>query len=229
MAFSASEVPMTDMTLRPSSQSPGRTYRWYTGEAVFPFGHGLHYTSFTPSFKQSNDQAVQLGDSSHSIAELVSSCKSLPDGPEYLDLCPFETFEITVENTGKTTSDYVVLLFLAGEFGPRPYPLKTLAAYERLHAIAGQMSKVARLSLTLGSLARVDKDGNTVLYPGQYSLQLDIQPLRVLNFSLTGEPVILDHWPQPPPDRQVPYARKDYFAGEPEVEFKKEAQKHLGW
>ena len=42
-------IPMTDMALRPSSSSPGRTYKWYTGTPVFEFGFGLSYTNFSYS------------------------------------------------------------------------------------------------------------------------------------------------------------------------------------
>ena len=37
------EVPLTDMGMRPNTTSgnPGHTYRFYTGEVVYPFGYGL--------------------------------------------------------------------------------------------------------------------------------------------------------------------------------------------
>ncbi|KAI9196246.1 hypothetical protein LWI28_022269 [Acer negundo] len=43
-----SKVPMTNMGLRadPTRGYPGRTYRFYKGPVVFPFGHGLSYTTF---------------------------------------------------------------------------------------------------------------------------------------------------------------------------------------
>ncbi|KAI7269494.1 hypothetical protein KC335_g6367 [Hortaea werneckii] len=64
--------------------------------------------------------------------------------------------------------------------------------------------------MTLGSLARVDDYGNTVLYPGDYSLMIDVQPLAMWNFTLTGEPVTLDNWPQPPEPLSQP---TDYWVG----------------
>ncbi len=134
---------------------------------------------------------------SFSISDLVSSCQSGSPVEKHLDLCQVETISVNVTNTGNTMSDYVALLFVSGEFGPRPYPLKTLVAYTRAHDIAGGTSQTANLNLTLGGLSRVDKDGNTVLYPGDYSLQLDVLPLLEVSFKLVGEPVVLDHWPQP--------------------------------
>ncbi|EPS72728.1 hypothetical protein M569_02031 [Genlisea aurea] len=44
----ADKVAMTDMTMRadPSRGFPGRTYRFYKGPVVFPFGFGLSYAKF---------------------------------------------------------------------------------------------------------------------------------------------------------------------------------------
>lgn len=116
---------------------------------------------------------------------------------------------------GNTTSDYVTLAYLAGSFGPAPYPKKSLVAYQRLFSIAGGQSSTANLNLTLGSLARVDEKGNKVLYPGDYSLLIDNQPLTSVNFTLTGSEAILDEWPQPPANRTGKGASgfENYFIG----------------
>lgn len=180
---------MTDMSLRPGIDNPGRTYKWYTGTPVFPFGFGLHYTNFTASF------TPQSAAPSFDISTLVSDCA----GAKYTDLCPFNSYTVEVKNTGSATSDYVSLMFLTGEFGEYPYPNKALVAYDRLHAIAPLSSQTATLNLTLGSLARMDTFGNMVLYPGSYTLLLDVDALDTYSFTLTGDPVTLDEWPQPPP------------------------------
>lgn len=44
-SFFTSAVEMTDMRLRPNDSYPGKTYKWYNGDPVLPFGHGLHYTN----------------------------------------------------------------------------------------------------------------------------------------------------------------------------------------
>lgn len=116
---------------------------------------------------------------------------------DHLDLCPFQSFTTTITNKGNITSDYVALAFLSGNFGPVPYPRKSLVAYQRLFDIAPATSKTANFKLTLGRLSRVDDKGNTILYPGEYMLAVDIQPLAKASFVLTGDAVILDHWPQP--------------------------------
>lgn len=180
-----SQAPYTNMALRPSSSYPGRTYRWYKN-AVFPFGHGLHYTSFDVSVGDAFPKIL-------SIADLLSSCK----GAAYLDQCPFPSVPIRVTNTGSRASDYVALGFLAGEYGPSPYPIKTLATYKRLFGIQPGQTQTAQLDWKLESLARVDDKGNTVLYPGKYTLLLDEPVIANITFVLTGEEVILDKFPQP--------------------------------
>jgi beta-D-xylosidase 4 len=192
-------IPMTDMSLRPnsSSGSPGRTYQWYTGEPVFEYGYGLHYTDFSASIQSFGD--------SFAISDLMSSCNET-----YKDKCAFKTISVDVKNTGTTTSDYSTLAFIGGSHGPEPYPNKRLATYTRLHSITGGSTATAKLKMTLGSLGRVDETGSTYLYPGDYSIMIDTQPLAVSNFTLTGSAMCLDDWPQPPtPGWQT----SDYFVG----------------
>ncbi|KAI1414884.1 glycoside hydrolase family 3 protein [Hypoxylon sp. FL1857] len=183
------QVPMTDMSLRPSEKNPGRTYKWYE-KAVLPFGFGLHYTTFKPSFGSD-----AFAGKTYNIRELLGACNA-----KYLDLCPFETIGISVENTGNVTSDFVALAFLSGEYGPAPYPIKELAAYARVKEVKPGEAKDAKLGLTLGDLARVDERGNTILYPGTYNLLLDVPTQANVSFELVGESKVLIEFPQPPAD-----------------------------
>ena len=42
------KLPLTSMQLRPDDTHgyPGRTYKFFNGSTVFPFGYGLSYTKF---------------------------------------------------------------------------------------------------------------------------------------------------------------------------------------
>lgn len=180
------EVAMTDMSLRPSSNNPGRTYRWYD-DAVLPFAYGLHYTNFTASFTA----PIKL---SYNSGQLSCGCKT-----EYQSQCPFTSIGVTVKNTGDVTSDYVATVFVTGEYGPTPYPLKTLVAYYRFHDVAGGETQQATLNLTLGDLTRFDEFGNKVLYPGNYTLLLDVPTQDNMSFAITGNESRFETWPQPPP------------------------------
>ncbi|PKS08334.1 hypothetical protein jhhlp_005278 [Lomentospora prolificans] len=183
----AQEVPMVDMTLRPSESSPGRTYKWYN-DPVLPFGHGLHYTTFEAAF-------VSEPENSYEIQDLLEGCEE-----KHLDLCPFAPVSISVENTGDVVSDFVALVFVNGTYGPSPHPLKELVGYHRFRHVEAGDSQEAEISLTLGDIARVDEGGNTILYPGTYTLQIDVPVQHTISFKLTGEDAMLDEWPQPPKD-----------------------------
>ncbi|KAK4167225.1 family 3 putative glycoside hydrolase [Cladorrhinum sp. PSN259] len=187
-----SRIPLTEMSLRPTSATaPGRTYRWFDGP-VLPFGHGLHYTNFIGRFGV-------FETTKFNISELVSSCDR--NIYKHLDLCPFVSqFSVWISNTGSSvTSDYVALVFVKGEYGPKPYPLKTLVGYKRLRGIGpGETGAVPIDNITLGHLARTDLSGNTVLYPGVYKFVLDVEPaLSEVELELVGEEVVLDWFPQP--------------------------------
>jgi beta-D-xylosidase 4 len=182
---SYAEVPLTDMNLRPTGSLPGRTYRWYPN-AVKPFGFGLHYTTFKTEVDKPVPHKVNIKD-------LLHDCRST-----YRDTCPLPPLSVHVHNTGKRASDYVALAFISGAFGPKPYPIKTLVSYARLRDILPGKKDTARLEWTLGNLARYDEYGNTVLYPGEYTLTLDEPTQTTVTFTLEGEAVVLDQWPSPP-------------------------------
>ncbi|KAM0908453.1 hypothetical protein ACQ4PT_015458 [Festuca glaucescens] len=72
-----SKIPMTSMALRPVADKgyPGRTYKFYGGpEVLYPFGHGLSYTSFSyASATTGASVAVKIG--------TWESCKQLTYKP----------------------------------------------------------------------------------------------------------------------------------------------------
>ncbi|KAF2841128.1 glycoside hydrolase family 3 protein [Patellaria atrata CBS 101060] len=179
------EVPMTDMSLRPSETSPGRTYKWYTGEPVYPFGFGMHYTKFAASI-QSKFQP------SYNIQDLVDACNVQG---QRLTKCPFPTeLKVLMLNSGPITSDYSALAFLSGEFGPEPRPQKALIGYQRLSKVPATGQSTANISFTLGELARVDERGDRILYPGNYTISIDVTRLDKASFELVGEESLLEAW-----------------------------------
>lgn len=179
---------MADMSLRPSATSPGRTYMWYKGTPVFEFGLGLHYTTFALSWgKQPRDRYPSPpGLGSH------------PASDKKLDLNTFDTFDVVVKNTGKVASDYAALLFVSGNAGPAPSPNKRLISYTRLHDIKPGSQQTASLKVTLGSIARADKDGNLWVYPGTYKLTVDIGAEQSLShsFVVEGQASQISSWPK---------------------------------
>ncbi|KAK4502317.1 hypothetical protein PRZ48_005742 [Zasmidium cellare] len=104
------QVSIFDPNLRPSSGNPGRTYKWYTGKPVLPFGYGLHYTNF-------NLQWTSPPRNSYDIRGLLGShwnhggwAGGHPGGSQPTDASPFITVRARVKNTGRKTSDYTLEL-----------------------------------------------------------------------------------------------------------------------
>lgn len=186
---------MTDMSVRPSNStgSPGRTYKWYTGTPVFEFGFGLHYTTFDVEWAEGSPAA------SYSIQDLVASANSSSSAVAHVDRAILDTFTVQVTNTGNVTSDYVALLFSNTTAGPSPAPLQELVSYARVKGITPGASATASLNVTLGTIARVDEDGNSIIYPGVYNLWVDTtgQAKAVTSFELTGDSEQITTFPTP--------------------------------
>ncbi|KAK8199701.1 putative xylan 1,4-beta-Xylosidase [Phyllosticta capitalensis] len=191
------ELPMTDMTLRPDDKtgSPGRTYMWYNGKPTYPFGWGLHYTTFSSSLSLATNAS-----SSIPISSLTSSCNSTT-----LDTCAFTPFDVTVTNTGKTSSDYTALLFLRfpSSTGPQPVPNKALIAYNRFHDLAPGESRTETIAVDLGRLARADEEGDKRVWPGSYTVEIGVDGEELdgnaeVSFELTGddEGLVVEEWPR---------------------------------
>ncbi|KAI0319841.1 beta-xylosidase [Amylostereum chailletii] len=182
-------IPMTDMNLRPSNSSPGRTYKWYTGTPVFEFGSGLHYTTFELSWTKDRTPPP-----SFDIQRLTRAANA--SSVAHVDLAPFFTFSVDVKNAGKVQSDYVALLFANTTAGPQPAPLKELVGYGRVKGVEPGKTATAKLEVTLGSIARVDEKGNRVLYPGKYSVWVDTTGEILREFELTGSSEQISGFPQ---------------------------------
>lgn len=120
----AKEVSMFDMHMRPRPPSyPGRTYRFYTGNPLYKFGHGLKY----------EDSEVDYFDSSLRVTR---------SGPKQKHSSL--SLRISLRNEGSRDTDESVLVF---HEPPRAVPSKqrwwtappqrTLVAYKRVALKAG--------------------------------------------------------------------------------------------
>lgn len=191
----AGEVDIFNINLRPNGSFPGRTYKWYTGTPVLPFGYGLHYTNFSTTW---GSHALRQ---SYNISSLVRGRRCAAPTTVINDLTPFATVSAVVANKGpRHASDYVALLFLSSaDAGPAPRPNKSLVAFSRAHNVtvgAGGAQEVS-LPLTLGSLARADENGDLTIYPGHYTLSLDVDARLTMEFTLVGEAAVIEKLPRP--------------------------------
>ncbi|KAL4891592.1 putative exo-1,4-beta-xylosidase xlnD [Aspergillus ambiguus] len=185
----ATQFPAIDMNLRPSGSNPGQTYMWYTGEPVYPFGHGLFYTTFATERAAG---AAASNQTSFNIDDLLTGPHP---GYEYPQLRPFLHFSARITNTGNTTSDYTAMLFANTTAGPAPRPNKWLVGFDRLGGLEPGESQTMTFPVTIDNVARTDELGNRVLYPGRYELALNNERSVVMRFSLTGEKAVLAKWP----------------------------------
>ena len=119
-----------------------RTYRYFSGEPLYPFGYGLSYTTFSYGGLELPSSHVKAGDP--------------------------VTVEADVTNEGKLTGDEVVQLYLTQ---PKAFetPIRVLAGFERVH-LAGHESEHVRLTIDPRSLGQVDAQGNRKVLPGAYTL-----------------------------------------------------------
>jgi beta-glucosidase len=120
----------------------GRTYRYFNGPVLYPFGYGLSYTTFAYS------------GANVSLAKLKAG-KSVKAS-------------VTVSNTGARDSDEVVELYVAKP-GDSAHPV--LAGFTRVHLKAGTSQKVG-FDLDARRLSQVDAAGKRHVEPGKYVLSL---------------------------------------------------------
>jgi beta-glucosidase len=120
----------------------GRTYRYFTGTPLYPFGYGLSYTKFSYSDLSIPQVSVAAGD-------------------------PLSA-DVTVKNDGSRDGDEVVQLYLKFPNVPGA-PLRALRGFERVHLAAGQSQKV-HFELKDRDLSMVTEAGEPVIAAGDYSL-----------------------------------------------------------
>jgi beta-glucosidase len=122
----------------------GRTYRYFSGTPLYPFGYGLSYTTFSYSDLTVPTAPVAAG--SPAVAE------------------------VTVTNTGKKAGDEVAQLYLSFPSVPGA-PLRALRAFERVHLEAGASQKV-RFELKDRDLSMVTEAGDPIIAEGEYSISV---------------------------------------------------------
>jgi beta-glucosidase len=122
----------------------GRTYRYFEGEPLWPFGYGLSYTTFSYGGLTLPDGAITAGD-------------------------PLDT-SVTVTNTGKVAGDEVVQLYL--KFPDiSGAPLRALRGFQRIHLEPGAAQKI-EFHLNPRDLSMVTEAGDIVVAQGKYAISL---------------------------------------------------------
>jgi beta-glucosidase len=121
-----------------------RTYRYFSGKPLYPFGYGLSYTKFSYSDLSIPTQTIAAGQ-------------------------PMSA-DVTVANTGNLAGDEVVQLYL--KFPPvKGAPNVALRGFARIHLDAGASQKV-HFDLKPRDFAMVTEDGNPIIAQGDYTISI---------------------------------------------------------
>lgn len=117
----------------------GRTYRYFRGEPLFPFGYGLSYTTF--------------------------ALENLRIVPGKVETGSEVTVSVDVVNTGPRAGDEVVQIYVRHRTAPEPRPLQELKGFQRLHLRPGERKTVV-FTLHTHQLGLYDESGHYVVWPG---------------------------------------------------------------
>ncbi len=121
-----------------------RTYRYFTGKPLYPFGYGLSYTTFSYSALTVPQTPVNAG-------EEVNA-------------------GVTVTNTGKVAGDEVVELYL--KFPPVDgAPRLALRGFQRIHLAPGE-SRPVTFELKRRDLGMVTASGQPIIAAGDYTISI---------------------------------------------------------
>jgi beta-glucosidase len=122
----------------------GRTYRYFRGDPLFPFGHGLSYTTFE-------------------YGELVLPA-SVQAGEEV-------QLSVELRNTGPVAGEEVVQLYLTDLEASAPVPIRSLQGVERVLLEPGEARTVS-FTLDARQLSLIDPDWERVVEPGIFEVSV---------------------------------------------------------
>jgi beta-glucosidase len=123
----------------------GRTYRYFKGDPLYPFGFGLSYTRFRYENLKLNAQSIKAGDEIRVSVDVV--------------------------NAGSQAGDEVVQLYLTDVASSFPVPIRSLAGMKRIFLEPGQKQNVS-FTLKPEQMAAIDDTGRTAVEPGDFVISV---------------------------------------------------------
>jgi beta-glucosidase len=121
-----------------------RTYRYFDGTVLYPFGYGLSYTTFAYRDARLASPAVAAGSAASASVE--------------------------VRNTGKVAGDEVVELYVAAP-GDEGVEHPSLAGFTRVRLAPGESKRVS-IDIDPRWMSRVDDHGERHVRAGDYTIWL---------------------------------------------------------
>ncbi len=137
----------------------GRTYRYFEGEALYPFGYGLSYTTFDYSDIKVSKSSIQSGDSVE--------------------------ISVTVSNSGNLTGDEVVQLYITDKESKEVRPLKSLRGIKRISLEPGKSTQVV-FTVKPEDLSFFDiQEQKQVVEPGEFEIGIGSSSTEMVTTNLT--------------------------------------------
>jgi beta-glucosidase len=127
--------PFTDYSMQ------NRTYRYFKGEPLYPFGFGLSYTKFSYSNLRLSAKSVKAGDAIK--------------------------LTVDVSNVGEREGDEVVQLYITDVAASAPVPIRALVGFERVSLRRGETRSV-EFKITPRQMSLIDDQSRRVIEPGEF-------------------------------------------------------------
>ena len=125
----------------------GRTYRYFRGEPVYPFGFGLAYTNFSYSGLRLSRSTVAEGD------RLEAEC--------------------VVKNAGSRAGDEVVQLYVRNVASARPAAIRNLRGFQRIRLAPGEEARVRFALVPARDFASYDEARRAyAVEPGAFDVEI---------------------------------------------------------
>lgn len=146
----------------------GRTYRYFTGEVLYPFGYGLTYGSAEIS-------GVKLGGQ-----ELTDGSEArLPGGS-------FDSLEVTVSNTGDRDVEEVVQVYIKALDSADATPNERLCGFARVSVKNGGQA-VVQVPVDRDALTVINDEGEKVSGGSRYAVSVGFGQSDARTEELTGK------------------------------------------
>ena len=119
-----------------------RTYRYFTGQPLYPFGYGLSYSKFSYSNLKLSSSDLNAGDSL--------------------------SVDVDIKNISDQAGDEVAELYLQFPKSPSA-PIRALRGFSRVHLAAGETQHVT-FTLQPRDLSEVNESGDRIVAAGSYTV-----------------------------------------------------------
>jgi beta-glucosidase len=123
----------------------GRTYRYFKGDPLYPFGFGLSYTTFKYENLRLSKQKINAGEA---IA-----------------------VDVTVSNSGDRAGDEVVQFYVSDLSASVPVPVRSLAGVKRVFLRPGE-KKAITFKLENTQMSVINAQGKRVVEPGEFLISV---------------------------------------------------------